>query len=108
MRSSKSIIAVTALQVFLSTWVVRAAELGRLLPGLKQGGYTLVVRHVATDDSQKDVYPLVFDDMTKQRQLSDEGRKVAREIGGAMKVLGIRLGEVYTSKLNRAIETGSL
>jgi broad specificity phosphatase PhoE len=40
--------------------------------------------------------------------LSDEGRKVAREMGGAMKALGIRLGEVYTSQLNRAIETGSL
>jgi phosphohistidine phosphatase SixA len=108
MRSSKSIIAVTALQVFLSTCVVRAAELPGLLPELKQGGYILVVRHVETDDSQKDVYPFVFDDMTKQRQLSEAGRKVAREMGGAMKALGIRLGEVYTSKLNRAIETGSL
>ena len=66
------------------------------------------VRHVATDDSQKDVYPFVFDDMKTQRQLSEEGRKVAREMGGAMKALGVRLGEVYTSQLNRARETGSL
>ncbi len=41
------------------------------MPQLKQGGYVLVIRHVATDDSQKDVYPFVFDDMKKQRQLSE-------------------------------------
>jgi phosphohistidine phosphatase SixA len=46
--------------------------------------------------------------MKKQRQLSEEGRKVAREMGGAIKALGIKLDKVYTSKLNRAIETGSL
>jgi phosphohistidine phosphatase SixA len=108
MHLSKSIIAFTALQVFLSTYVVSAAELPRLMPELKQGGYVLVVRHVATDDSQKDVYPFMFDDMKTQRQLSEEGRKVAREMGDAMKALGVRLGEVYTSQLNRARETGSL
>jgi phosphohistidine phosphatase SixA len=108
MRPSKSIIAVTALQVFLSAYEVSGTELPRLLPELKQGGYVLVVRHVATDDSQKDVYPFVFDDMKMQRQLSEEGRNVARQMGGAMKALGIHLGEVYTSQLNRARETGSL
>jgi phosphohistidine phosphatase SixA len=75
---------------------------------LKQGGYVLVLRHGATDDSQKDVYPFVFDDMTKQRQLSEQGRKVAREMGAAMKTLGIPVGQIYSSKLNRAIETGTL
>jgi phosphohistidine phosphatase SixA len=94
--------------LILSIPTAKAAELTRLLPDIKQGGYVLVVRHVATDDSQKDVYPFAFDDMKKQRQLSEEGRKVAREMGSAMKALGVRLGEVYTSKLNRAIETGTL
>lgn len=108
MRPIKSFITLAALQIFLSTGAVSAAELSRLLPELKQGGYVIVVRHVAIDDSQKDVYPFVFDDMTKQRQLSEEGRKVAREMSRAMKALGIRLGQVFTSKLNRAIETGSL
>ncbi len=85
-----------------------AADLSQIVPKLKQGGYVLVLRHGATDNSQKDVYPFVYDDMKKQRQLSDEGRKVARQIGGAMKMLGISIGQIYTSKLNRAIETGSL
>ena len=85
-----------------------AADLSQLVPLLKQGGYVLVLRHGATDESQKDIYPFVFDDMTKQRQLSDEGRTVARKIGASFKTLGISIGQIYASKLNRAIETGSL
>ena len=85
-----------------------AADLAQIVPMLKQGGYVLVLRHGATDESQKDVYPFVFDDMKKQRQLSDEGRKVAHDIGVAFKTMGISIGQIYSSKLNRAIETGSL
>jgi phosphohistidine phosphatase SixA len=85
-----------------------AADISELVGLLRQGGYVLVIRHVATDDSQKDVYPFVFDDMKKQRQLSDQGRQVARQMGAAIKALNIPLGDIYTSKLNRAIETGSL
>jgi hypothetical protein len=85
-----------------------AAELDGLLSSLKSGGYVIVFRHVATDDSQKDVYPFKFDDMSAQRQLSEKGRNMAREIGAAMKKLGVPIGEVYTSRLNRAVETGKL
>ncbi|HEY1473955.1 MAG TPA: histidine phosphatase family protein [Pseudolabrys sp.] len=85
-----------------------AADVFKIVPMLKQGGYVLVLRHGATDESQKDVYPFVFDDMTKQRQLSDQGRTVARDIGAAFEAMGISISQVYSSKLNRAIETGSL
>ena len=84
------------------------ADVSKIAPMLKQGGYVLVLRHSATDDSQKDVYPFVFDDMKKQRQLSDQGRKVAHEMGAAMKRLEIPIGQIYSSRLNRAIETGTL
>jgi phosphohistidine phosphatase SixA len=85
-----------------------AADLNGLVSALKGGGYVLVLRHGATDDSQKDVYPFKFDDMTAQRQLSEKGRGMARELGGALKKLGVPIGEVYTSQLHRAIETGKL
>src|SRR5437879_7152143 len=85
-----------------------AAELEGLVSSLKRGGYVLVFRHGATDDSQKDVYPFKFDDMTAQRQLSEKGRNMARELGEALKKLGVPIGEVYTSQLNRAVETGRL
>jgi len=85
-----------------------AADLHELLPSLTQGGHVLVFRHVATDDSQKDIYPFNFDDMKAQRQLSDQGREMARRIGAAIGKLGIPIGDVYTSRLNRAVETGKL
>src|SRR3954447_17608151 len=85
-----------------------AADLQELLPMLKQGGYVLIFRHAATDDSQKDVYPLHLDDMKAQRQLSEKGRETARQIGTTIRELAIPIGEVYTSRLNRAIEMGKL
>jgi phosphohistidine phosphatase SixA len=84
------------------------AELRTLVPMLREGDYVIVFRHGATDDSQKDVYPLNFGDMTAQRQLSEKGRETARQTGAAMKQLRIPIGEVDTSRLNRAIETGKL
>jgi phosphohistidine phosphatase SixA len=85
-----------------------AADLDGLIAALKGGGYVIVFRHGATDDSQKDVYPFKFDDMSAQRQLSDKGRTVARELGAALAKLGVPIGEIYTSRLNRAVETGRL
>jgi phosphohistidine phosphatase SixA len=86
----------------------RAADLDGLVSSLKDGGYVIVFRHGATDDSQKDVYPFKFDDMSAQRQLSEKGRELARELGVALKKLAVPIGEVYTSRLNRAVETGRL
>ena len=85
-----------------------AADTREVISALKQGGYVLVFRHGATDDSQKDIYPFNFDDMKAQRQLSDKGRDTARQIGATIKKLGIPVGDIYTSRLNRAIETGKL
>ena len=86
----------------------QAADRDGLVASLKIGGYVIVFRHGATDDSQKDVYPFKFDDMSAQRQLNDKGRAVARDLGAALAKLGVPVGEVYTSRLNRAVETGRL
>jgi phosphohistidine phosphatase SixA len=102
-----SIIACWA-AIFLMSPQSKAAELDGLISSLKSGGYVIVFRHGATDESQKDVYPFKFDDMTAQRQLSEKGRSMARELGETLKKLGVPIGEVYTSQLNRAVETGKL
>src|SRR3954465_14431199 len=73
---------------------------------LKGGGYVLVMRHGATHQDQADTDPLNLANVTKQRQLNDAGRAKAREIGAAMKKLGIPVGQVTTSQYFRAIETG--
>jgi broad specificity phosphatase PhoE len=83
-------------------------KLDALLPSLQRGGYVIVVRHGATDAQHEDIYPLNYDDMTKQRQLSEQGREVARQTGYALRSLGIPIGKVFTSRLNRAVETGRL
>jgi hypothetical protein len=82
-------------------------NLNSVVPALKQGGYVLVIRHGATDPAQTDIYPLSTD-MTKQRQLSEPGREVAKQMGASFRKLGIPIGNVYTSQLNRAVETGKL
>jgi phosphohistidine phosphatase SixA len=104
----KSLGLLFAVALLISHAGPAAADSHELMTALKQGGYVLVFRHVATDDSQKDVYPFKFDDMTAQRQLSEQGRSMARELGEALKKLGVPIGEVYTSRLNRAVETGKL
>jgi|RhiMethySRZTD1v2_1073278.scaffolds.fasta_scaffold186979_2 hypothetical protein len=108
--------SVNRLASIISCWVIfllmspqsRAADLDGLVSSLKDGGYVIVFRHGATDDSQKDVYPFKFDDMSAQRQLSEKGRDLARELGAALRKLGVPIGEVYTSRLNRAVESGKL
>jgi phosphohistidine phosphatase SixA len=106
MKTRQLIYAV--LLLLLGCSQVSAEDPPELVSGLKQGGYVVVFRHVATDDSQKDIYPFDFDDMKAQRQLSEKGREMARQIGAAVRKLGIPVGQIYTSRLNRAIETGKL
>ena len=94
--------------VFVILPRAEAAELDGLGPSLKNGGYVMVFRHGATDDSQKDIFSFKFDDMSAQRQLNEKGRNTARDIGAALAKLGVPIGDVYTSRLNRAVETGKL
>jgi len=75
---------------------------------MKQGGYVIVFRHGSTNRDQADTDPLNIDNIGKQRQLSEGGRELARQVGAAFKALQIPLGQVYTSKFNRAVETGKL
>jgi phosphohistidine phosphatase SixA len=101
-------IVCAVLLLLLGCSQLSAEDSRELVSALKQGGYVVVFRHGATDDSQKDIYPINFDDMKAQRQLSEKGRDMARQIGTAIRKLGIPIGEIYTSRLNRAIETGKL
>jgi broad specificity phosphatase PhoE len=102
------LLAITILLGLIMPPAGQAADIGQILSTLKQGGHVIVFRHVETNESQKDVYPFKFDDMSAQRQLSDKGRETARQIGRQLAALNIPVGAIYTSKLNRAVETGKL
>jgi len=75
---------------------------------LRGGGHVIVFRHGATYQDQADTDPLNITNVAKQRQLNDQGRALAREIGEAMRKLKVPVGQVITSQFNRAVETGTL
>ena len=77
----------------------------QLVPLLRAGGYNIVVRHGATFSNQADTDPFNFDDIAKQRNLNDKGKELAKAFGDAIRRVALPVGEVYTSKFNRAYET---
>ena len=50
-----------------------------LVQRLRSGGYVIVVRHGATATNQADTDPFNFNDVTKQRNLNDKGKELAKE-----------------------------
>ena len=74
---------------------------------LRQGGYTIYIRHTKTDFSQRDTTS-DYDDCTHQRNLTDEGRTQAKDLGAAFKALGIPVGRVVASPYCRTRETAEL
>ena len=86
----------------------QAAGVKALADSLQKGGYVIVFRHGATNRDQADTDPLNHDNVAKQRLLSEPGKEVARQVGQSFKALRIPIGTVYTSKFNRAVETGKL
>src|SRR5262245_47027072 len=83
-------------------------DMKSLVPQLKRGGHVIVFRHGATNRDQADTDPLNHDNVAKQRLLSEKGQDGAMQVRTGYKKLGISLGNVYTSKFNRAVETGKL
>src|ERR1700692_918208 len=65
-----------------------------LLPELRKGGYVLVIRHPKTNNDAADTDPLNLENVKAQRQLSDEGRKQAKDLGEAFRALKIPVGKV--------------
>jgi len=100
--------AVVLLASFAVCAYAQTVDLKTLVGELRRGGYVIVFRHGATNRDQADTDPLHPDNVAQQRLLSDKGREVAGQVGDAFKTLGIPLGKVYTSKFNRAVETGKL
>ena len=85
-----------------------ALEGAALVEALRAGGYTLYFRHTATDFTQDDRAASAHGDCATQRNLSEAGRAQAREIGDAVRALGLPVGEVIASPFCRTMETGRL
>jgi hypothetical protein len=85
-----------------------ALEGTALVKALRAGGLTLYFRHTATDFSQSDASMKGYDECALQRNLSEDGRRSAREIGEWVRKLGLPVGEVIASPFCRTMETGRL
>ena len=79
-----------------------------LVHSLRAGGNVIVIRHGATNADMADTDPLNHDNIANQRQLSAKGEAAAVALGEAFKSIGIRVGQVYTSRFNRAYQTAKL
>lgn len=105
-------IALTLVMVLMCSFLAcahaQSIDINALVAAMKQGGYIIVLRHAATNRDQADTDPLNYDNVVKQRLLSESGREVAKQIGDSFRRLGIPLGKVYTSRFHRAVETGRL
>ena len=108
MKRGVQFIWVAVLAVVAASAQAEATDAKAIAAELKKGSYVIVMRHGATNRDQADTDPLNPDNVAKQRLLSENGREQAKEVGEAFKKLGIALGTVYTSKFNRAVETGRL
>ena len=79
-----------------------------LMEALRQGGYSILFRHTATEKFARDPATFSIDDCSTQRNLSDEGRRQAERIGRSFEKLGVRVGEVLSSPYCRCMDTGEL
>ena len=68
----------------------------------------LYFRHASTDFSQNDAKMTSYEDCANQRNLTDQGRAEAREIGAQVKRLRIPIGEVLASPFCRTMQTARL
>jgi len=73
-----------------------------LVRDLRSGGYVLYMRHGPTDTSKPDQVPLDLSNCSKQRPLSELGKKLAAAVGKSIYRAGIPVGEVRASPLCRA------
>ena len=79
-----------------------------LLAALRAGGYTIYFRHADTDHTQNDSRMTSMADCANQRNLTDSGRDRSRQIGEAIRELGIPIGAVLASPMCRTVETATL
>ena len=77
-----------------------------LAEALREGGVVLVMRHAKTVSATDEIE--VLGDCSQQRNLSDEGRAQARQIGRDIEALGVPVRDVRASPLCRAKETADL
>jgi phosphohistidine phosphatase SixA len=105
--TSKRIGQLLALAAALA-WAPLAFADDALWALLKGGGQVVLVRHALTTPGVGDPPGMKLADCGTQRNLSDEGRVHARQLGEAFRQRGIAVGRLLSSPWCRSIETAKL
>jgi broad specificity phosphatase PhoE len=79
-----------------------------LVKALRAGGHAIVMRHASADPDKFDSDPRNFKNVRVQQPLTDGGQAAARAFGESLRVIGVPVGEVLTSRFNRAYQTAVL
>ena len=108
-RNAAAVICcVLALQVASAPVDAAPADDANLMSALRSGGLVILLRHGSTFADQKDANPVNFDDPATQRNLDPKGKELAKEFGDSIRRARVPIGQVYSSKFNRAYETAVL
>ena len=75
---------------------------------LKAGGQVVLMRHAVTLPGVGDPEGMVLSDCATQRNLSEEGRAHARQVGAAFRSHAVPVGQVISSPWCRCLETARL
>lgn len=84
-----------------------AAASDNLIEQIKTGGHVLMIRH-AYAPGTGDPGNFRIGDCTTQRNLNDQGRAQARNIGQWLRMRGIESARVFSSQWCRCVETAEL
>src|SRR5262245_54639680 len=76
-----------------------------LVAALRQGGYTIVMRHASSPREVPDKKTANPDNLNLERQLDEAGRTTSAAMGKALRDLKVPIGDVFTSPTYRALET---
>lgn len=79
-----------------------------LLTALRQGGYVILMRHAHAPSAPPDSADADAENIQRERQLDEVGRRTARAMGEALQRLQIPIGPVLSSPTYRALETVKL
>ena len=93
---------------FSSTKSESQLPTNKLVDALKTGGHIIYMRHAKTNHSEKDHGVDRLKNCSQQRNLSQQGRDQATEIGKVLKSLEIPVSEVLSSPYCRCKETAKL
>jgi phosphohistidine phosphatase SixA len=93
---------------FASELIKELVSESELIANIQSGGYVIYMRHGPTNHSQKDIERSNLDDCSSQRNLSDQGRIMMRQIGERLADLNIPIEQVYSSPYCRCRDTAKL